>query len=101
MASREVMEQWGQTSEEDKKKEMDKWRVWGEAHQGEIVEFGNPVGTNMRVTIEGGTETPNEVAGYSIIQAESKEDAVKVVADNPHLVGGATYTDVMEIIDLQ
>lgn len=96
----EVMEEWAKSLPEDQKKGMDEWVAWGEEHKNAIVDFGNPAGKNKRVTKDGATDTRNEVGGYSILQAESHEEATKIVATNPHLKTDGAYTEVMEIVEM-
>ena len=96
----EVLQSWTAMSEEDGKKEMEEWMVWMDANSTHIVDPGNPSGKNTRLTAEGAQETSNEICGYTIITANSKEEAFTVLEGNPHLKEKGTYIDVMEIIEM-
>ncbi len=97
MAPVTVMDEWNKMTKEDQKKGMDEWMEWAKAHKSDLVELGNPVGKNKRVTKEGVSDRRNEVGGYSIVQADSHEEAAKIFADNPHLKTPGTYVEVLEI----
>lgn len=87
-------------SDEEKKKEMEDWMRWMDEHKGVFVDEGNPSGKNQRVTKDGVSAAPNEVGGYSIVQAESQEAACSIFADAPHLVAPGAYVEVMEITEM-
>lgn len=99
-APAELMEEWAQTSPEEQKKGMEEWVKWGDVHKADLVEFGNPVGKNKRITTDGVSDVSNEVGGYSIIQAESAEEAAQILSDNPHLKEKGAYCEMMEIVEM-
>lgn len=76
---------------------MQEWKAWQEDNQAHIPELGSPVGANTRVTADSATEVPNELAGYSIMQGESKEAVVELVKTNPHFKVPGGYIEVMEV----
>jgi hypothetical protein len=83
------------------KESMESWKVWMGKHQAMFVEMGAPAAKNWRVTKDGVKPMRNEVTGYSVIQAESPEDAAKMFADSPHLIGMKdAYVDVTELMDM-
>lgn len=86
------------SSPEEHKKGMDEWKQWMEANKDSFVDMGAPAGKNTRVTNEGATEVSNEIGGYSVMQAESKEDLIKVLAGNPHYNMPGAYIEVMESV---
>lgn len=97
-ATPEMLKQWSAMSEEEGKKGMEEWTQWQEAHKDALVDPGMPVGKNTRLSMEGSEEVSNAVCGYSVLQAESKEDAAKILADNPHTKQAGAYLEVMELI---
>jgi hypothetical protein len=63
--------------------------------------MGAPLGKTKRVTVSDISDAKNEVGGYSIIEAESQEEAAKKMQSNPHfkmIPGG--WIDVMEIMPM-
>jgi hypothetical protein len=63
---------------------MARWMRWGEEHPGAIVENGGPLGSTKRVSRDGISDTSNNLAGYTIVQAESHAAAAAMFKDHPH-----------------
>lgn len=87
------------TSEQEKEM-REQWTTWMEAHQANIVEEGTPVGKNKRVGKNGIQDMRNDVTGYTIVEAETHDDAAKMFEDNPMLVTPTAYIDVLEYVDM-
>jgi hypothetical protein len=60
---------------EQQKEAMDGWMGWMTANQESIVDGGPPLGKTKRVDGEGVSDTRNEIGGYTIVQAESPDEA--------------------------
>ena len=60
------------------------WKKWVEANQGSIVEIGAPLGKTLRTSKRGVEKSKNELAGFTVVQAESHEDAAKLFEGHPH-----------------
>jgi hypothetical protein len=75
-------------SEEQRKandmKGMDAWMKWVQDHQSSIVEGGGPLGRTKRVTKDGIADVRNNLGAYTIVEAQSQEDAAKMFLDHPH-----------------
>lgn len=97
----EAMKKMMETSTpEERQKGMDEWKAWMTAHSADIADMGGPTGKNSHVTKEGATEVSNDLGGYTVIQAESKEAAIALLAGNPHFdMPGATI-DLAEIVSM-
>ena len=65
-----------------------------------LVDEGNPVAGNKRITNSGVSDERNEVGGYSIIQAENHEAACELLSGNPHFKAPGAYIEVMEIVEM-
>ena len=85
---------------EDRKKGMDEWVMWMNEHKSMLAEIGAPCGKNKRVSLGGVSDTRNDVGGYSIIQAESQDEAAKMLIGNPHLKMKGAYIEVMECMPM-
>ena len=86
-------------SEEDKKKMNDEWAAW--MKDSGVVDGGKPLGKTKRVTPTDIVDAKNEIGGYSIIEAESHDEAAKKMQSNPHfgmIPGG--WIEVMEIMPM-
>lgn len=88
------------TTQEERDKQMESWNTWMEAKKSSIVEKGAPLGKNKRISNSGVEDVPNEVGGYSIIEASSQEDAAKLFSDNPMLQMPGAYVDVLPIMPM-
>jgi hypothetical protein len=86
------------SSEEDRKKGMAEWGAWMKMHASDMADMGGPTGKNSHVTSSGAEEMSNDIGGYSVIQAESKEAAVMLLADNPHFKMPGATVDLAEVV---
>ena len=89
-----------ETSPEDRKKGMDEWNDWMQANAGIFADMGGPTGKNVQVTATGASEVSNDIGGYSIVQAESKEDAAEKLKTNPHFQMPGAVIDLAEIVSM-
>ena len=79
------MQHWGNTTDEQKEQDMQNWFTWMQKHADTFADEGNPVGKNTRVFYGNKQEeVSNEIAGYSILLAEEKEQALEILKENPH-----------------
>jgi hypothetical protein len=82
--------------QEESKKE---WGAWMEKNKPALADMGAPVGKTKQVTTAGDTDIKNDIGGYSIVQAESQDEAAKIFMDSPHFKGmGNSTIEVMEIL---
>lgn len=82
------------------KASMEEWTNWMKS-KGGVVDMGAPLGKTMKVTPMSVEPSRNEIGGYSIIEAESHEDAAKKMQDSPHfkmMPGG--WIEVMEVMPM-
>ena len=85
---------------EDMKKGMDSWKSWMDSHADQFVDQGAPLGKNKRVTKGKIVDMRNEVTGYSVVRADSHEEAAKMFQDNPHMEIPGAYIEVLEWVDM-
>ena len=85
---------------EQQKAGMDNWMAWMKSHEASFVDRGAPLGKNKRVTKDGASDVRNEITGYSVVQAESHDEAVALFADSPHLQMPGAYVDVLELMQM-
>jgi len=71
---------------------MGQWNAWAGKVGDRMVDFGNPLAGGVQVTPEGTSPSTREVAGYTLIEADSMDDALALAQDHPHLnmPGGCT-----------
>jgi len=76
---------------------MDAWMAWSQKAAASIVDMGGPLGKSLRVTPTASSPTVNDLGGYSILQAESKEALAGTMKGHPHFL---TPEGVIEIVEL-
>jgi len=88
IAPSSVLEEWAKTPEAERKaaesKMQSDWQEWGKKNAKHIVETAG-AGKTMRVNKEGTKETKNDIMLYSLVEAESAEEAAKMFENHPHL----------------
>jgi hypothetical protein len=82
---------------EQQKAGMDAWMAWGQKAAGSIVDMGAPLGKALNVTPAGATPAKNDLGGYSIMQADSKEALAATLKGHPHFM---TTDGVIEITEM-
>ena len=68
------------------------WMAWaGRVGEG-LIDFGAPLAGGVHVTPDGTSPSTQDVAGYSLVQADSMEAALALAEGHPHLAmpGGCT-----------
>lgn len=85
-------------SEEEGKKVMADWAEWMKQCGGNLVDAGNPCSNVKVVTKDGVNEFSgsDKVTGYSVIKANSMDEAVKAAQMVPLVVDGSGSCDVYE-----
>ena len=94
-----VIADMGKMTKEQQEAMNKEWGEWMKANN--MTDGGAPLGKTKRVTSSKISDEKNEIGGYSIIEAESHDEAAKKVQTNPHfkmIPGG--WIDVMEIMPM-
>ena len=63
---------------------MAAWKTWVEKHHAVIVGMGGPLGKTKKVMQGGIADTSNDMAAFTIVQADSHEAAAKMFDGHPH-----------------
>lgn len=77
--------------EEEQAAVMAAWGAWYEKMGAAIVDGGNPFSASKSVTADGvsdGAVSNPPATGYTVISADSLDDAVAHVGDHPHIKHG-------------
>jgi hypothetical protein len=81
---------WDALSEGDRRAKeregMASWKAWVEKHQAAIVTMGGPLGKTKRVTSRGIEEASNDVGAFTVVRADSHEQAAKLFEKHPHFM---------------
>jgi hypothetical protein len=85
---------------EQQKAGMDQWATWSKKAGKSIVDMGAPLGKSSRVTAGGAAPTANDLGGYSIMQAESKEALAETLQAHPHFMMPDSSIEVVELMPM-
>lgn len=75
---------------------MNAWMAWaGRVGEG-LLDFGTPLAGGVHVTSDGTSPSNHDVAGYSLVEAESMDAALALTQGHPHLAMGGCTIEVHE-----
>jgi hypothetical protein len=79
---------------------MDAWMAWTKKAAASIVDMGAPLGKSLRVTPDGASPTTNDLGGYSILQADSKEALAATLKGHPHFMMSGGFVEIVEVMPI-
>ena len=88
MGKEEARDAWNKLSESERnergQKGMAAWHGWVQEHSKNIVYMGSPLGKTKLVNKNGISDFKNELAAFTVVQAENHEAAAKMFVNHPH-----------------
>jgi uncharacterized protein (UPF0254 family) len=81
-------------AEEEMQKE---WGVWMQEHKAELTGITAGIGKTKRITEGSIVDTKNEIMLYSMVEADTHDDATKIFEKHPHLKIPGSWIDIMPI----
>lgn len=88
LGSKASMEKWAKLDEATRKEReragMDAWGAWVKKNEKVIKVMGSPLGKTKRIDSSGISEAKNELAAYTVVEAESHDAAAKLFLNHPH-----------------
>jgi hypothetical protein len=93
-AARSAEEQMGSGTPEQAQAGMDAWMAWAGKAGSALADLGAPLGSPKAVENGLSANGGGHIGGYSIIEAGSMDEALKMLEGHPHLMtpGGAATT---------
>jgi hypothetical protein len=80
---------------------MEGWTAWATQHQSSIVDPGAPLGKTKRVSADGTAGIRNNMAAFTVVQADSHEAAAKMFENHPHFaIFPGDGVEVMECLPM-
>jgi hypothetical protein len=77
------------------------WGAWVAKNADKIVDHGAPLGKTKKASKSGISNTTNQLTAYTIVQAESHEEAARLFASHPHFtVFPGEAVEIMEILPM-
>ena len=86
---------------EMQKKGTEEWIRWMTENKNSLADGGAPLGKTKVATVSGVTDVRNDIGGYSVIQAETHDDAAAIYKkDFPHFNIPGASAEIMEIMPM-
>ena len=87
---------------EEGEKVMAAWGAWMAGLGDNLVDGGNPAGPSMTLTANGAQDGggANPVSGYSLVQADSMEQAMELGKDCPIFLADGASIEIAEAMDM-
>jgi hypothetical protein len=95
-----AFEQMRKATPEQQKAGMEGWMAWSKKAAGSIVDMGSPLGKSLRVTKAGASPITNDLGGYSVLQAESKEALAETLKGHPHFAMPDGFIEIVEVMPI-
>ena len=100
-----AMSAWANLSEaakKDRQKEGIKtWHSWAEKNSKLIKDVGSQFGKTKKVNSNGVSDTRNEITAYTIVEAETHDDAAKLFLNHPHFkIFPGDSIEIMECLEI-
>ena len=96
-SSTSARDQMANATPEQMKAGMDAWMAWAGKAGDAVVDLGSPLAPATRV---GPARGPDDVTGYSILQAASAEEITSVLGGHPHLEMPGSSIEVLELLTM-
>ena len=95
-----AFEQMQKATPEQQKAGMEGWMAWSKKAASSIVDMGAPLGKSLRVTPGGAAPSSNDLGGYSILQAESKEALAETMKGHPHFMMPEGFIEIIDVMPI-
>lgn len=105
LGTAEAMAKYKAMHEEMKKEKdmagMDAWKKWVMDNKASITDMGSPLGKTKRITKEGIMDIRNDLGAWTVVEAETHEDAAKLFVNHPHFtIFPGEAVEVMECLPM-
>jgi len=98
-APAETLKRTSEPTPEEMEAGMKPWMEWAERCGDKLIDLGNPLVNALQINHGNSTEPgKREVAGYSFLEANNKDEALKLLKDHPHIAWNETCTiELLEV----
>ena len=80
---------------------MKAWMDWASTHANVIADGGGPLGKTKRTASNGVSDIKNNMAGYTIVKAETHEAAARLFENHPHFtIFPGDSVEIMECLPI-
>jgi hypothetical protein len=95
-----VSEMFSRSTPEQMKAGMEVWRKWREKCGAALVDLGAPLDKSTVVAGGSSESSKTSITGYTVLQAESVEEAVALMKDHPHFHMPGASVQILECIPI-
>lgn len=89
------------TRMEREREGMAAWEHWAIENGAAIKDMGSPLGKTKRVDANGISDMKNELSAYTVVEANSHEEAAKIFLKHPHFsIFPGDHVEVMECLSI-
>jgi hypothetical protein len=86
---------------EKEREGMQAWGKWATDNAGVTADQGAPLGKTKRIDKNGISDVRNEMGAYTVVEAESQEEAAKLFLNHPHFtIFPGERVEVMECLPM-
>jgi hypothetical protein len=98
-----AMEKWKELPEASRKEKEMKgiaaWKSWASSNEKRTAYMGGPLGKTKRVESKGIQDIRNNMSAFTIVEAETHEEAAKLFVNHPHFsIFPGDGVEIMEIM---
>jgi len=103
--SPEAMATWDKLSESERQQRQSAgitaWKKWAADNSPSILEMGGPLSRTKLVSKAGISDIRNNLAAFTVVQAESQDAAAKLFLNHPHFtIFPGEGVEVMEVLPI-
>jgi hypothetical protein len=95
-----AQDQMASASPEQAQEGMEMWMRWSEKAGSAVADMGSPLGGSRVVPAGADVQTGTPVAGFSVLEAGSLDDAVALLDGHPHLMAPGAAIEVLEYLEI-
>lgn len=100
-ASADAFQQMMKATPEQQQAGMAAWMKWSQQAASSLVDMGGPLGKSVTVAKNGDVaQSSNDLGGFSIMQAESKEALAAKMKDHPHFMTPDSTIEIVELMQI-
>ena len=95
-----AQDQMSSASPEQAQEGMAMWMRWAERAGPAVVDLGSPLGASRLVPTNADAATGTPIGGWSVLEADSADDVVKLLDEHPHLQAPGGVIEVLEFLQM-
>jgi hypothetical protein len=95
-----AQDQMADASPEQAQEGMAAWMRWNEKAGSAVVDLGSPLGGSRLVPAGADAQTGTPIGGFSVLEADSADDVVKLLDEHPHLQAPGAVIEVLEYLQI-